>query len=183
MTESSSNDDFEAYLTRRRPIQTGPSPTDGLEPPAELDRIVIGKARQAIQPPPTLRMFRGPGWALPVGLVATLSLVVVVGLHFGARMPSVAARVKEAATPAAQSVAGAQAGDRAAKSPAFAGKAAEVQLDREAHPDPAVWLAAIQKLRATGQTDAAERELSRFRDAYPDYRVPAPPPSADGRVQ
>jgi hypothetical protein len=34
---------------------------------------------------------------------------------------------------------------------------------------PEAWLAEIERLRAAGETEAAERELARFRKAYPDY--------------
>jgi hypothetical protein len=85
MPDSEHNDDFEAYLKRRVPIDRRLALMSRLEPPAELDRIVIGQARLAIQGPAPIPVFRGPRWALPMGLAATilvsLSLLLDVGMR------------------------------------------------------------------------------------------------------
>ena len=49
ITDSEYHDDFEAYLKRRVSIDRRLALIDRLEPPPELDRIIIGKARAAIQ--------------------------------------------------------------------------------------------------------------------------------------
>lgn len=85
MSDSEHDDDFEAYLKRRRPLHKGATPPDHLEPPPELDRIIIGNARQAIQGASHVRHYRAPKWALPVGLAATIVISSVVVLELGLR--------------------------------------------------------------------------------------------------
>ena len=83
MTGPEHEDEFEAYLTRRLPIHQRLSARERLEPPAELDRLIIAKARQAIQSPSPVRVFRAPKWALPVGLAATIVISFTVLLNLG----------------------------------------------------------------------------------------------------
>jgi hypothetical protein len=68
--------------------------TDGLEPPAELDRIVLTNAREAIRirssPPP----FRFARWAVPFGLAATGVLSFAVMLHLGLLSPKATREVE-----------------------------------------------------------------------------------------
>jgi hypothetical protein len=85
VSDSEHDDDFEAYLKRRVPIHKGSTPPDHLEPPPELDRIIIGNARRAIQGTPPVRLYRAPKWALPVGLAATIVISSVVVLELGLR--------------------------------------------------------------------------------------------------
>jgi hypothetical protein len=92
MTDSEHDDDFEAYLKRRVPIDQRTNSPDSLEPPPELDRIIIGKARQAIQSRAPVTVFRAPKWALPVGLAATILVSFSIMLGLGMR----AAKQKEA---------------------------------------------------------------------------------------
>jgi hypothetical protein len=58
---------------------------DPLEPPPELDRIIIGNARKAIQGARPAPPYRAPKWALSAGLAITvvisLAVVLLVGLH------------------------------------------------------------------------------------------------------
>ncbi len=46
----------------------------------------------------------------------------------------------------------------------------------EERRDPDVWLAAIEKLRKNGQAAAADAEMKRFLEKYPDYFRTHPPP-------
>jgi hypothetical protein len=85
MTDSEHNDDFEAYLKRRVPIDRRVALIDRLEPPPELDRIIIGKARVAIQGPAPMPVFRAPKWALPMGLAATILVSLSILLDLGMR--------------------------------------------------------------------------------------------------
>lgn len=85
MSDSEQDDEFEAYLKRRTPIDKRTIPLEPLEPPPELDRIVIGKARKAIQGAPSLNMYHAPKWALPVGLAATILISFAVLLDLGVR--------------------------------------------------------------------------------------------------
>jgi hypothetical protein len=77
--------EFEAYLRRRVRLDRRFRAFDRLEPPAELDRIIIRQAREAIQVPASVPAFRTPKWAAPMALAATLlvsfSLLLDVGLR------------------------------------------------------------------------------------------------------
>jgi hypothetical protein len=84
-TDSEYHDDFEAYLKRRVPIDRRVALTDRLEPPLELDRIIIGKARAAIQGPAPVAVFKAPRWAVPMGLAATILVSLSMLLDLGMR--------------------------------------------------------------------------------------------------
>lgn len=84
------DDEFEAYLRRRARFDRRLKSLDRLEPPLELDRIIIGQARQAIQDAPPVPVFRGSGhpaprWALPMGMAATILISLSVLLDLGVR--------------------------------------------------------------------------------------------------
>lgn len=76
----SSDDEFDDFLRRRRRLFDRPR-DDDLEPPAELDRLVLRQAREAIESEPPHRVFRAPRWGMPVALAATLVLAFTVILH------------------------------------------------------------------------------------------------------
>jgi len=88
MTGPEYDAEFEAYLHGRVRLERRlPRSFTRLEPPAELDRIVIGMARQAIQPLPDAPLFRAPKWAVPLTMAASLlvsfALMLDVGLRQG----------------------------------------------------------------------------------------------------
>ena len=85
MTSSEYDDDFDAYLKRRILIERRTALIDRLEPPPELDRIIIGKARQAIQGEAPVRVFRAPQWAVPLGLAATILVSLSILMDLGIR--------------------------------------------------------------------------------------------------
>lgn len=90
MTGPERDDEFEAYLRRRWRIDRRLRSLDRLEPPAELDQIIIGQARQAIQVAPPVPKFRGSGhpaprWALSMGMAATILISLFVLLDLGVR--------------------------------------------------------------------------------------------------
>ena len=76
-----SDDDFDDFLKRRKPVFR--SPDDMFEPPAELDRVVLRQAREAIETARPVRVFRNPRWATPVALAATLLLAFTVLFYAG----------------------------------------------------------------------------------------------------
>jgi hypothetical protein len=76
-----SDDDFNDFLKRRKPVFR--SPDDMFEPPAELDRLVLRQAREAIETARPVRVFRNPRWATPVALAATLVLAFTVLFYAG----------------------------------------------------------------------------------------------------
>jgi hypothetical protein len=73
MTVPERDPEFEAYLKRRARIDRRLRSLDRLEPPAELDRIIIARARQS------------PRWALPMGMAATILISLSVLLDLGMR--------------------------------------------------------------------------------------------------
>jgi hypothetical protein len=75
------DDQFEDFLRQRKPVFRPPE--DPFEPPAEIDRIVLRQAREAIQAERPMRMFSGPRWAAPLALAATLVLAVAVVFQVG----------------------------------------------------------------------------------------------------
>jgi hypothetical protein len=74
------DDEFDDFLRRRRPLFGS---NDQLEPPAELDRIVLRQAREAIEAERPQRHFRAPSWGMPVALAATLVLAFTIILRVG----------------------------------------------------------------------------------------------------
>jgi len=100
MSDSEHDDEFEAYLKRRTPGGMGPfhkgiTPPDRLEPPPELDRIIIGNARKAIQGTTPVPVYRAPKWALPAALAATIVISFAVVLELGLRASRPAAPAPE----------------------------------------------------------------------------------------
>lgn len=79
---SGSDGDFDDFLARRKPVFRRPE-EDPLEPPAELDRIVLRRARDAIEAERPEPLYHGPRWGMPVALAATLLVALTVILHVG----------------------------------------------------------------------------------------------------
>ena len=77
---SGPDEEFEDFLARRRPLFRR-AEEDVLEPPEDLDRIVLGKAREAIKGERPQRVYRGPGWGAPLALAATLLVAFTVVLQ------------------------------------------------------------------------------------------------------
>jgi len=108
------DDEFDDFLARRKPI-FGRSAEDPLEPPDELDRVVLRQAREAIQGDRPQRVFKGPRWGAPLAIAATLVLSITAILHVGmpakdAPVPTVTVqtvsqRLDTAPAPAARSAA------------------------------------------------------------------------------
>lgn len=88
----SGDQEFEDFLRRRRPLFRN-DVDDGLEPPAELDRIILREARAAIEGERPMRLFGMPRWAAPVAIAATLviglSVVLKTGMEPTQRVPEV----------------------------------------------------------------------------------------------
>jgi hypothetical protein len=81
MTDPERDEEFEAYLRRRSALSSHAQFEEKLEPPHDLDDIVLRKARQAIQAPQQLPLYRAPRWALPVTLAATILLCFSIWLN------------------------------------------------------------------------------------------------------
>lgn len=174
MTGADGDDEFDAYLKRRSLLRDHLDGLDEPEPPDELDRIVLKKARQAIRRAPQPRLYRAPRWALPVGLAAVLllsfAIVLNVSLRPGLQRPRVETFAQATAPNAisAPTATAPPAASTAAKA-AAAPMAAPAPGNEAWRSDPAAWLRHIDALRAEGHNDAAEQELRLFRKAYPRY--------------
>jgi len=86
------DDDFEDFLKRRKQVFERPR-DDLFEPPAELDRVVLRQAREAIKSDEPMKVFSAPRWSVPVALAATLVLAFTV--VFQAQMPAKKAPIPE----------------------------------------------------------------------------------------
>ena len=90
------DDEFDDFLARRKPVFRRPG-DDSLEPPAELDRIVLRQAREAIRPSEPEPVYHGSRWGVPVAMAATVLIAVSVLLHVISREPVSAVTVQSVA--------------------------------------------------------------------------------------
>ena len=107
MTGPEHDPEFEAFLKRRSPIHRRLADFDHAEPSIELDRLVLGRAREAIETPAQPPMFRATRWAMPVGLAATILIAFTVVLNIDRHAPRMeksvaAAKAEHAAAPVTQ---------------------------------------------------------------------------------
>jgi hypothetical protein len=56
--------------------------------------------------------------------------------------------------------------------PMAASRSAATNLQADVSETPDQWLARIARMRELGRDDEADKELARFRERYPDYRIP-----------
>jgi hypothetical protein len=83
MLGSERDDEFEIYLKRRVRLDRRLRSLDRPEPPAELDRIIIAQARQALQIAAPVPLLRAPRWPLPLGMAATILISLSILLDAG----------------------------------------------------------------------------------------------------
>jgi len=169
--------EFEEFLKRRRPLFRR-DVDDGLEPPAELDRIVLRQARAAIEDERPMRMFRMPRWAAPVAIAATL--VLGVSIVFRAGMPTSPHRVPEVRVesiserveyPPAE-VAPVPASPPAARASADGAVVVDLSAPSSAlawRSDARAWKAEIDRLRASGDAARADAEQAEFNRQFRAY--------------
>jgi hypothetical protein len=89
MTAREVEDELEIFLRRRALLRTHLSTLERLEPPAELDRLVLKTARLAIQSPvaaPSPTPPRRGRWAMPAGVAATVVLCMTVIIDMAVRI-------------------------------------------------------------------------------------------------
>jgi len=169
------DDEFEEFLNRRKPVFRRPD-DDMFEPPAELDRVVLRQAREAIEPPEPMRVFSAPRWSMPLALAATL--LIAFAVIFKAGMPQDTAPKAEVTVQSITDRVEAPAGDA---SPTAEEAAGTVRVEAATAPvvaagevpawrrDPKTWQAEIQRLRDTGDTARAEAEYTEFKRAQRAY--------------
>ncbi len=92
-------DDIDAWLDRREPLFRRSASSEPLEPPAEIDNVVLARARAALRDGRssegrTPAFFTLSQWSLPLGLAATLVLAIAIVI-----------RVNPAAAPATSDIA------------------------------------------------------------------------------
>jgi len=191
---SGDEDEFDDFLARRRKIFRLPE-RDLVEPPAEVDRIVLRQAREAIESRNTDREIRGMSWGAPLALAASLLVAFTIVLNIGmskrepvpeVTVESVAQRRDATLAPPAAEVASVpglvsqQEADRyappappaPAASPArTAASVAKAGSAPEWRRDPATWLAEIQRLRAAGKSAEADAELAEYKRQHRAYAV------------
>jgi hypothetical protein len=172
--------EFEAYRGARKGLRDELPETDGLEPPSELDRIVLAQAREAIRMPASPRHYP-MRWALSGALAATFMLVFAITLHFGLLPFGDRSAHEESPTPAMAASAPTMPAAPAAES-RIANDAAHAEIRQEAlaskaeAPEPPeAWLRRIDELRAQGRSTEADRELRAFRAAWPAHPAAATP--------
>jgi hypothetical protein len=107
VTAPDQDQELEAFLKRRSPIHRRLADFDHVEPSLELDRLVLNRAREAIDVPAQPPMFRTLRWAMPVGLAATILIAFTVVLNVDHRAHPLqkqvaAAKSDQPATPTAQ---------------------------------------------------------------------------------
>jgi hypothetical protein len=146
------DDDFEEFLKRRKPVFRPPD-DETFEPPAELDRVVLRQAREAIKPEEPMRVFSAPRWSMPIALAATLVLAFAV--IFRAGMPQEKAQPKPEVT--VQNISDRVESPAIASAPPVAGETPAWRRDAKS------WQAEIQRLRDAGDTARAEAEYAEFR--------------------
>jgi hypothetical protein len=187
---SGADDEFEDFLTRRKVVFERPK-EDLFEPPAELDRVVLRQAREAIEPAEPMRVFSAPRWTMPIALAATLVLAFTIIFQAGRPQATPEVTVQNvtdlADTPKAEAVPPAPtpptarsavveatsrehgvAGIATDGAPAAAPAAAEIPAWRR---DTKSWLAEIERLRSAGDTARADAEFAEYRRQQRAYAV------------
>jgi len=181
------DDEFDDFLARRRKLFRRPE-QDVLEPPHEVDRLVLRQAREAIETRGEPREIRGMAWGAPLALAASLLVAFTIFLNVGLtkkeRVPEVT--VDQVALrrdyPPATVVTAPTAGtavreyrsDASPGAPLRAKPAAEAGATRQApewRNDTGTWLAEIQRLRSEGKSAEADAELAEFKRQHKAYAV------------
>jgi hypothetical protein len=125
------DNEFDDFLARRKPVFPRPS-DDSLEPPPDLDRIVLRQAREAIRSSEPEPQYHGSRWGMPVALAASVLLAVTLLLHVVSREPVPVVTVQNVAEQ--ESTAAAPAAGPAAEAPAAAELNPPVLARRDAVP-------------------------------------------------
>ena len=157
----SGDPEFDEFLKRRRPLFRRDL-DDGLEPPAELDRIVLRQAREAIEEERPLRVFSMPRWAAPVAIAATL--VLGLSIVFKTSMPTTEKIPEVRVESVAQRIdypPPAEVTPPAPPPPAADGPVV-VQLTPAWRRDAQSWKAEIERLKVSGDLARANAEQAEF---------------------
>ncbi len=151
---SGPDDEFDDFLSRRKPLFRR-APGDPLEPPEEVDRVVLRQAREAIEIDRPQPAFRGAHWGAPLAIAATLLLAFTVILHSVNKVPK--QPIPEVTV---QQVTQQTEPPPPATAPA---PGAQPQAVPEYRRDSHSWLAQIERLRAAGKAAEADAELAEYK--------------------
>jgi hypothetical protein len=194
------DEEFDDFLKRRKAVFERRK-DELFEPPADLDRLVLRQAREAIEPPEPMRVFSAPRWTMPVALAATLVLAFTI--IFQAGMPqkneprpevtvqNVAERAdsaeataqpaaeapSESVSPAPPSVARSAVVEAASRERGVAGVSMDAAPVAAAAEVPAwrrdgkSWLAEIERLRNAGDAARADAEFAEYKRQQRAYAV------------
>ena len=132
MNEPERDDEFENFLRRRSPMHRRLSDFDHAEPSIELDRVVLNRAREAIETPKQPQMFRGSRWALPAGLAATILIAFMLVLNVEHQPRKVASAQAPAAVSVVEQAGSASAELAAAAPAATASRQEKAEADQSA---------------------------------------------------
>ena len=156
------DEEFDDFLARRRKLFRAVE-QDPLEPPEEVDRVVLHQAREAIQVRSGPREIRGISWGVPLALAATLLLAFTVVLVVGNPKKSAAPVPQVTVETVAQHMEYPTPANNPAP-PAPAPAAAPVW-----RRDSKSWLAEIQRLRAAGENAEADAEFAEYKRQHRAY--------------
>jgi hypothetical protein len=151
MTGPDDDRELDDFLARRSVHHRRLAERDRIEPSPELDRLVLDKAREAIDVPANAPVYRSPRWALPVALAATLVLAFAVVLNMS-RLPNRGIPLATA-TPGADVSSSAELGDKAAPSleESFA---AEREAAAPFAPEPAALARSSERQESTSGAES-----------------------------
>lgn len=193
---SGTDEEFDDFLARRKTLFRG-GEHQMLEPPEDVDRLVLRRARDAIEGDRPQRMFRAPGWGAPLAIAATLLVALAFVFQGGtpSRQPQAELSVKQVAqrldAPSAPAAAQTSGASTEAAAPASADTQGDVMVDltqpaaspagaagratAKASSTPAwrhdarSWLDEIERLRAQGRSAEADAELAEYKRQHRAY--------------
>ena len=187
-----SDDEFEDFLKRRKAVFERPR-DELFEPPAELDRVVLRQAREAIRSDEPMKVFAAPRWSVPLALAATLVLAFTVIFQAGmppkpipevtvqnvaedvavTDLPSPPAPPPPAAPMEPRSaVMEAASRERGTAGASMAAPAADKGVEAPTwRRDTKTWMAEIERLRKAGNAAAADAEYAEYKRQQRAYAV------------
>jgi hypothetical protein len=158
MTGPDYDAELEAFLKRRSPMHRRLSDIDHAEPSLEIDRLVLDRAREAIETPRQPPMYSASRWALPVGLAATILIAFTVVLnidHRGAKVGANASPVAaESPAPAVARAASAREQERG-DSPRVLTDSSAASERRDAQVEKKAEAVVAQRAESAAPQDAA----------------------------
>ena len=173
MSDLEHDPEFEAFLKRRSPMHRRLSDIDHAEPPAELDRLVLGRAREALEPPAQAPIYRATRWAMPLGVAATILIAFTLVLNVDRPGPKLHRQVAAAPAPAQEIAAEKDAADLTAN---VAAPSAEpsVPAPEPVHMESARALADARMLAKASDSTQTQREQHREKKAEAPVVASAP---------